>query len=175
MDNRLTTPEQKRYTIQHIRDNDLSDLRDAMLKGHPDMPAHLRAGLQGPLPTQEEIDAWLAKWGHQYLPILDPAVFERMQQESAPSAQMMGCAMHWVLSSVLFLGSGAAAYLLGWWVPIVPAVLFGLFLLTGFTAATANDRSAVYSRGYMAGLSCTSFFGALVGLAGRFILPLIKS
>jgi hypothetical protein len=66
MDNPRTTIEQQQYTFNRILENDLEDLRNALLDAYPDAPRQHREAIQGPLPTRAETDRWIEEWGYKY-------------------------------------------------------------------------------------------------------------
>lgn len=72
LDNPLTTLDQKRFILQKLVANDLSELRDALVNAKREHPLHpsLKSELQGPLPTKEEVESWLIKWSDRYQPLL---------------------------------------------------------------------------------------------------------
>jgi hypothetical protein len=179
MDNLMTTPDEKRYIIQKIRDNDLSDIRDALVS-ESGRPESLRKALMGPLPTREQIDIWLAEWGDRYLPFLNPDVVARMNREQEPSRQLMGCAAGWVLTLLFFAGTGTLAYLWGWWVPLVPAALIALFARGMIEAARSKELKGEMKRRAMWSFTnpltncILAFLGALVGLGVRFLVSIAR-
>lgn len=179
MDNLMTTSEEKQYIIQKIHDNDLADIRDALVS-ESGRSESLRKALMGPLPTQEEIDSWLTEWGDRYLPFLNPDITGRMKREQEPLRQLMDCVMDWIVTVFLMGGTGILAYFLGWWVPLIPTALmvFYVHVMMKSTATTEfkgkAKRRTIWAHTTPFARCLFALFGALGGLGVRFVVWLLK-
>lgn len=179
LDNPTVPLEEKQYIVRKIRDNDLKEIRDIML-AESHRSENIRGALAGPLPTQAEIDTWLAEWGDRYLPYLAPVVFARLKQAQEPSRQAMGCAVDWILTVLIMGGAGTLAYLFGWWVPLVPAALIVLYARAMFNATRSTElkreakRRAMWAHATPFTRSLLALFGSLAGLAVRFVVWLMR-